>query len=189
MKVYIGFEYGRGGVSSLIRAFQKLYDFKDKRHPSHVFIMFDHWIYETHMFKGVIKRHAIDIDRSRCDIYHVKGLRTETKRNMQMMLEYVLGTKYGAPMIGLMALDRLFNTFFFTKSYGVKSWKVCSQLVAWVFHKVPKYVVANQYLMRVAREDEFCSCSLNYEFGEEWRSVTPDMMQDWCVKEDMFSIE
>lgn len=69
--------------------------------------------------------------------------------------------------IPLFALDAMFKTYFFTSMFGISSFQVCSNLVAWAYEKVLGYEV----------------------FGVGWRSVSPDVIDDYCMANpDIFDV-
>lgn len=66
---------------------------------------------------------------------------------------------YGMLKLPLFGLDALFNTYWFTQHANITNFKVCSQLIAWTYYK------------------ELLEDSV---FGIEWRSVSPDAIDDYC---------
>lgn len=68
------------------------------------------------------------------------------------------GDGYGIFKIPLFALDYVFQTYFFTSKLGFSSFKVCSNLYAYAWSKYG-----------------------NIDFGVNWRSVSPDYLDDWFV--------
>lgn len=66
---------------------------------------------------------------------------------------------YGIFKIPLFALDSVFGTYKFSKYLGLSNFKVCSNLIAWTYEKT----------LGVK------------QFGKSWRSVTPDVIDDYCM--------
>jgi hypothetical protein len=66
------------------------------------------------------------------------------------------GDSYGLFKIPLFALDSVFRTYWFTQTFGLSSFKVCSQLFAYNWSKIG-----------------------NIDFGVNWRSISPDYLDDW----------
>jgi hypothetical protein len=77
-------------------------------------------------------------------------------------VQTAVGEGYGWGKIALFALDCLVpgQRYPFTQLFGVTSFKVCSNLVAWAIEKETG----------------------NQAFGLPWRSVSPDAIDDWCGK-------
>lgn len=77
------------------------------------------------------------------------------------------GQDYGLSKIPLHALDSIasiFNrkpVFFFTRSFGITSFKDCSQLTVWALHRFTSYVLRDE----------------NHD-PVDWRCISPDYLQD-----------
>lgn len=65
---------------------------------------------------------------------------------------------YAPLKLPLFLLDSIFRTYFFTRTFGITNYQVCSELFAWAVEKVTN----------------------EKAFGIGWRSVQPDTIDDWC---------
>lgn len=91
-------------------------------------------------------------------VYRHKNLTRGQRNEVALKCVELTNHSYGTLKIPLFALDGIFRTYFFTKMFGVSSFKVCSNLVAWAYESVLGHEV----------------------FGTCWRSVTPDVIDDYC---------
>jgi hypothetical protein len=76
-----------------------------------------------------------------------------------VMAAACLRDTYGFGKIMLTGLDCLFRTYWFTQRFGLTHYKHCANLVAWAL-----YQGTGRHLFG----------------GLNWRSVTPDLIDDWC---------
>lgn len=92
-------------------------------------------------------------------VYRMKGL-TDKQRN-EIVLKAVSVEKEGYAWfkIPLFAMDSIFRTYFFTRYFGLSNFKVCSELIAWAYETV------------LGKKP----------FGLGWRSVSPDVIDDFCA--------
>jgi hypothetical protein len=67
---------------------------------------------------------------------------------------------YGGLKLLLFGLDTLCGTSWFTRRLGISHLKVCSNLIAWSYDRGVPF--------------------LGPWFGQPWRSVSPDTIDDWC---------
>ena len=66
---------------------------------------------------------------------------------------------YGFLKIPLNALDCIFRTYWFTQTLGISHFKECMQIIAWSAYKI---------------------LGTDNVFGTGWRSVSPDIADDYC---------
>ena len=97
-----------------------------------------------------------------CVVYQMPVLTEAQRSAIVWQLLEPIGQGYGWGKIPLFALDGLFKTYFFTRFFGLTSFKVCSQAAAWAYDKVMGFDV----------------------FGINWKSATPDNIDDWCSNHD-----
>lgn len=91
-------------------------------------------------------------------VYRMKSIDQMTRNRIAARALSVSNEGYGVLKIPLFAMDSVFKTYWFTSTFGVSSFKVCSNLIAWSYEKV---------LSRLP-------------FGIGWRSVSPDGIDDMC---------
>jgi hypothetical protein len=82
-----------------------------------------------------------------------------TKHNICVAMMTLMNQPYGLFKIPLNALDAITGTFWFTSHLGITRFKTCAQAIAWSCYKA-------------TGEDNVFGCG--------WRSVTPDIQDDWC---------
>lgn len=147
---------------------------------SHTFIMIDKdTIAETHINEGMRQKPATIYDGMRISVYRPKFLNDYAKYNMRRLIDYMTGEKYGTGKIALLALDGIFRTFWFSKKFGITSFKVCSNVVGWLYQKTPTWTCTNSILWMVYKGTYNHHYEQNYKFGCDWKSLTPDKCEDW----------
>ena len=177
----IGFVSSKGLISKLIRKMTKPDDWT----PSHVYLYLDrHMVNETHMGSGVRSKPAALYDGMNIRAYTPTFLNKTTRDNMTIIANFVTGASYGLISIPLFALDNLFGTFWFTRRLSVSHFKVCSQYTAWLYKVTPTVRCNEAQLYAIAQGEFDHPKALRYEFGCQWKSVTPNAMQNWCEKHD-----
>ena len=92
-------------------------------------------------------------------VWRLKGIGYDKRVNIAARWDTVEHQKYAWTKIPLFALDSLFSTYFFTRTFGLSSFKVCSNLIAWAYEK-----------------------EVGYKFGAVWRSISPDDIDDFCAE-------
>ena len=134
MKVAYGFSRGSGFVSKSILKFGRLKTGECKW--SHAFILIGDYIYEQQAekcgVKCVHKSKYKDIPHilyylPAVDEMNIIRARTECDRQVKS----VRGI-YAFTHIPLMALDSVFKTFWFTRTFGISNFKVCSEFMCWL---------------------------------------------------------
>ena len=94
-------------------------------------------------------------------IYRPKFLTMDQKRSVVNRSLKIEGQAYGVLKIPLFAMDAVFKTYLFTQTFGISHFKVCSNLIAWAYYK------------ELGHDDIF---------GTGWRSVSPDVIDDYCSR-------
>lgn len=162
-----------------LRARKKFFSFGEAR-TSHVFgFKNDCSIIETHMFQGVREKPISVYKNKKVRIFKPKFLSFVIKDNMKRMLPYLTGDSYGITKIPLLALDNIFDTYFFSKTFGITDFKVCNQLWAWIYKKVPIVYSSDDDLYNIAKGKFDHQKELGYEFGCHWKQTNPDIMEDF----------
>ena len=171
--------------NNLINIFQRM---KSPAVHSHSYTYINkHTIDETNIFQGAKQKPAHVYDDYTIKVFTPKFLNRITIYNMQQLLTYTLGERYGLPRIPLMALDCMFNTYFFTRRFSIGSFKVCSNRVAWVYAKAPTVEVTDSELYNIAMGKLDHEFELDYKFLDvSWKQVTPDMINDHCEESKDF---
>lgn len=93
-------------------------------------------------------------------IYRKKNLTQGQRNEIALKCVSVERSTYGIMKIPLLALDAMFRTYWFSQHLGFSNFKVCSELIAWAYDEVLNESV----------------------FGCNWRSVSPDVIDDYCIQ-------
>jgi len=173
----IGSYAGKKVISRIIVFFQRLINSADKSHT--FFLENRHNIIETHAFQGVRMKPLSIYHGKETTIYRPTFIPYVTAKNMVALARYATGDGYGWDKIPLHALDCIFNTYRFTQRFSLTHFKVCSQLIGWLFQKTPTEDTNPILLYKIATRRYNHPQELNYKFGCDWKSLTPDGIEDW----------
>lgn len=110
-------------------------------------------------------------DNSNIDFWRIP-LNDEDRENLKLGILQAVNSAYGFLKLPLFALDSvatkilsLFGrkepVFFFTKYFGISSFKVCTQFVVWAIHKFTSYRFRDKNDIVV-----------------DWKIVSPDYLED-----------
>lgn len=106
----------------------------------------------------VIRNPLSKYDKEQIVIFRKRGLNQAQRNEIALKCISVENQAYGILKLPLFALDSLTHSYFFTQTFGLSNYKVCSNLIAWAYEK-----------------------AAGIKFGVGWRSVQPDTIYDFCV--------
>lgn len=176
----VGFSHSVSTLSKIINIFSE----PDEWTATHVYLYLDSCvIVETNIGVGVRRKPAAIYDAKDIKIYRPTFLDDVTRRNMVSLALYVVGEIYGVQKLPLLALDAIFNTYFFSQHVGLTNFKVCSGFIAWLFEKTPTVPVTEQELYEIMKGVLDHPRKLNYRFYDcKWKSTKPNLMQNFCER-------
>jgi hypothetical protein len=98
-----------------------------------------------------------------------KNLSYEQRNKVVDKMKVLLGLPYSVRVIVLQALDKIFGTTFFTRTFGNKDCHVCSSAIAWAY---------------------YAACGIKFD-GVGWKTCDPDNIDDESLNntEDWETIE
>lgn len=114
-------------------------------------------------------------------IYRNKHLTSTALRSVVTQALTITNQGYAWLKLPLFAFDALFKTYWFTQYLGITNFKVCSNLIAWVYYATFKGLELHSlkgFSEYTEMLDRFKSDKV---FGINWRSTSPDTIDDWCV--------
>lgn len=114
--------------------------------------------------------HSSRYDQSQCVVWRHRYLSIAERARIVAAASSQAGALYGLLKLPLFAGDALAASItacwgqdwqdWFCRVFGVSRWKVCSQFVAWAYQT---------------------GLGQPSVFGVDWRRVSPDVLDDWCL--------
>lgn len=163
----IGLSASKEWLSSAIRWFERLQTGEANR--SHAFSM----ISGRRCVEALVRVRVSDFkkyEEADIEVYRLP-LSDNEREDFADGIMLSAGDDYGWFKIPLHAADSILSmirkkpTFYFTKKFGITSFKDCSQLAVWALHNFTDYVLQDENHEKV-----------------EWRTVSPDYLQDlFCL--------
>lgn len=98
-------------------------------------------------------------------IYRLRDHSDQEHESVRREALKVAGNTYGLLKLPLFILDSLSSAicrkpvYFFTQTFGITNFQVCSNFVAWIWQTHGNHI-----------------------WPINWRSISPDYLDDWCVK-------
>jgi hypothetical protein len=161
-------------VSNGIRWFESLW--QSKARYSHAWMMINWMALIESMFYVTVNL-ITKYEGKEIAIWRNKILTEAERKGIAELLITTRGTLYGITKIPLFALDHLFQTYWFTKKFGVTTFKVCSQEVGWGYYRYFKNLKESGIELDAIRE-RYAS---DLVFDVPWRCLDPDGIDDYCI--------
>ena len=149
-------------ISKTIRFFSKLQS-GDARVSHAVLVLGDGLVIES-LVKIRINELAKYKDQT-IVIYRLKDHSDSDRESVRREALKVTGNTYGLLKLPLFVLDSFSSVirrrpvYFFTQTFGITNFQVCSNFVAWIWRTHGNHI-----------------------WPIDWRSISPDYLDDWCSR-------